>query len=164
MPASSIRLATSLPTEFLEALGAVAVNFGALENSLGSSIWMLLGGPSVENEEKWQIVTAQMSLKNLVWTFVSLYKQQFGQKNESALDELKARVFSAEQKRNALIHSLWVEGDAGTALRLKLIARGEYKLAAEEHTKDQLIAVANELAQLTYDLTKFTISTFFPEE
>jgi hypothetical protein len=164
MATPNIRLATSLPAEFLEALGAVAVNFGALENSLSSSIWMLLGGGAAEGEERYQIVTAQMSLKNLVWTFESLYRQQFGTENESALKDLRARTFSAEQKRNTLIHSLWVEGNAGTALRLKLLARGEYKLAAEQHTKDELIEVANELAQLTYDVTKFTVSTLFPEE
>lgn len=164
MATPTIRLATSLPSEFLEALGAVAVNFGALENSLSSSIWMLLGGGAAEGEEKYQIVTAQMSLKNLVWSFESLYRQQFDTQNESALKVLKTRIFSAEQKRNTLIHSLWVEGDAGTALRLKLLAKGEHKLAAEQHTKDQLIEVANELAQLTYDVTKFTVSTLFPEE
>jgi hypothetical protein len=75
--------------------------------------------------------------------------------------DLKTRIFSADQKRNKLIHSLWVEGDAGTALRLKLLAKGEHKLTAEQHTKDQLIEVANELTQLTYDVTKFTVSTLF---
>jgi hypothetical protein len=46
---------------------------------------MLLGGGATEGEDKYQIVTAQMSLKNLVWSFESLYRQQFGTQNASAL-------------------------------------------------------------------------------
>ena len=96
---------------------------------------MLLGGPSPEDEEKYQIITAQLSRKNLVWAFVSLYRQRFPENGDENLEELKARVFQAEQKRNTLIHSLWVGGAGDAALRLKLIARGQHKLAAEEHTK-----------------------------
>jgi hypothetical protein len=161
MPVKKLRLATSVPPEFLEVLGAITVNFQAVQNTLSLSIWMLLGGMSAEADEKFQIVTAQMSAKNLAWTFTSLYRQQFPGKNEKPLQELQSRVFAAEQKRNTLTHSLWLEGNGEAALRLKIIARGEYKLAAEEHTKEQLTEVANELAALSYDITKFTLTAYF---
>lgn len=161
VPVEKLRLATSVHRDFLEVLGAITVNFQAVENTLSLSIWMLLGGMSAAADEKHQIVTAQMSAKSLLWAFTSLYRHQFPGKNEKTLQELESRVFAAEQKRNTLTHSLWVEGEGEAALRLKVIARGAYKLAAEEHTKEQLTEVANELAALSYDITKFTLAAYF---
>ncbi len=160
--AEKLNLATSVSQEILDVLGAIVVNFGALENTLALAISVLLGG-TAENNEKHQILTAHMSLKNLTWAFESLYRDRFGTQNEAELETLRPRVFAAEQKRNTLIHSLWVGGENGAAMRLKLVARGEYKLTSEQHTKPQLIEVANELAQLTYDLTRFTITSVFGE-
>lgn len=105
-----------------------------------------------------------MSAKNLVWAFVSLYRMQCPGKNEEKLKELQNRIFAAEEKRNTVTHSLWVGGEGDVALRLKVIARGEYKLSSEEHTKEQLIEIANEFAALAYDVTKFALATHFAGE
>lgn len=161
------KLATSVPDEFLEILGAISVNFGALENALAFTIWALLGDLSVHNEERYQIVTAQLSVKQLVWMAEALYKQRFPGKDEDAMRALMARCSTAERERNKLIHSLWVSGDIKDseqlALRLKITARSEFKFQHEQHTTKELTTVAEQCADLSDELRKFIIDVMMDE-
>src|SRR5260370_11870822 len=152
---TKFRLATGIQNDFLEVFGAISVNFQAVENALSLAICLILGGPAAGADDKYRILTAQMSARNLVWAFTSLYRMHFAGKNEEKLKELQTRIFAAEEKRNTITHSLWVGGEGEAALRLKVIARGEYKLSSDEHTKEQLIEVANEFAALSYRITTF---------
>jgi hypothetical protein len=65
MQSGELRLATSVPNEIIEILGGITVNFGALENALSVSIWFFLGDGTTASEERYQIVTAQLSFKLL---------------------------------------------------------------------------------------------------
>jgi hypothetical protein len=159
-----LRLATGIQEDFLEVFGAISINFQAVENALSLAICLILGGPAAGADDKYRIITAQMSARNLVWAFASLYRMQFPGKNEEKLKGLQSRLFTAEEKRNTITHSLWVGGDGEAALRLKVIARGDYKLSSEKHTREQLIEIANEFAALAYDITKFTLATYFAQE
>ncbi len=157
-------MATSVPQDFLEGLGAITVNFGALENSLSNVILYLVAGMSVEGQEKYQILTAQLSFKQLVWSFGSLYRQRFPGEDEKKLKDLISRCFKAEHKRNELIHSLWVGDPQDAATRLKLTARGEFKFNMTHHKKEELTEVANTLAVLSYDVVRVVITKLFPDE
>jgi len=164
-----LKLATSVPRDYLEVLGGLSVNFGALENALRISVWALRGGLSSDQAaERQQIVTAQLSFKQLVWLMGSVYRHRFPGRNESTIDSYTKRCFDTEQQRNTLIHSLWVGGDvkesATLALRLKLSARSEFKVHAEQHTIDQLVAIANQCTRLANELQSFIIGEVLTEE
>jgi hypothetical protein len=158
-----LKLATSVPRDFLEILGAVSVNFGALENALSVSIWFLLGDASIMSQDRYQIVTGQLSFKQLVPMLANLYRHRFPGRNEDKIKEFVKRCFNAESKRNEAIHSLWVgampEAGESKAMRLKITARSEgFRFKAEDFTKQQLIAVANQFGELAFEIQSFIIA------
>jgi hypothetical protein len=162
MKPEELKLATSAPKEIIQILGGITVNFGALENALNVSIWFFLGDGTTIMEERWQILTAQLSFKQLVNMFANLYRHRFPERGDAEMCDLVKRCFKAEDQRNNLIHSLWVDGERNTqeasALRLKLTARSNgFKLQAEEHTLSQLVKVGNEMADLAFDVQAFAI-------
>lgn len=95
-----LRVATSVPRDFLEFIGAVSVNFGALENALAVSIWSLLDDDSGVPHERYQVVTAQLSFKQLVWMFANLYRERFEGANEDTIAGFVKACSQAGDRRN----------------------------------------------------------------
>ena len=127
--AQEIHLATSASPELLAALGAVEVNFCALEDALGLSIWFLLGDFRAPLSEQYQIVMSQLSFHQLLTIFANLYRRRFPAESAGdALASLTSACEKAATNRNRLIHPLWVEGrpaedNLSRAERLKLISQ-----------------------------------------
>ena len=162
MRESNIHVATSVPKDFLEVLGAITVNFSALENALSLSVAFLLAGPGGVADKRYQVITAQLSFKQLVWMVANLYRERFPGRNETVIQDYVKQCFDAEGKRNRLVHSLWVgampDAPVSSATRLKATSRADgLKFKAEQHTKEELTEVANDLAKLSYNLRSFVI-------
>ena len=96
---------TLIPARILEAIGAVAVNFAQLEDSLARAIGYLLTSCGEGLQLYHQAVTAELSFRQRVWIFVNVYRERHGQ--APILDSLKKRCFQFEESRNAIIHSIW---------------------------------------------------------
>ena len=102
------------PDEFDAALGKVVESFSFLEASLRNLIVLFLGVPNDLGE----IVTAELSFKGLIHMASSLFKHKNGRgdfvvKEEDCaarFNELTSLCFTAEQRRNEIIHSSYVAG------------------------------------------------------
>lgn len=96
----------------VQALGELTIAFGTLEENIRESIWWVLGG----NEERAQIMTAGLSFPVLVEKLAALVAQKFDHLLlPEPMDELRIRMLSINERRNRLVHSLWIL-DAGTGM------------------------------------------------
>jgi len=151
------RLKAGIPLTLLEPIGSVTVNFAMLEGNLESFIWDLIG----QDTRLGQIITAQLSFRQLIDLFGSLYcfrvrSLKFIAKYEAITKLLR----QAEEKRNKIIHSQWAAGDTPeSSTRIKTRARGSKGLAFTfEHTaKADILKIADFLAELSYKVQQLMI-------
>lgn len=141
---------------FSDSLGQVTVAFNELEHLLCFYAWTFMGGDQAIG----QIVTAEMSFRNVVNLLGSLFKHRF--RDQPALvaefDQLLGRAFEAEGKRNTLIHSVWMHGQApGTRTRVKRTAKlkAGLRFQAEQMSTAQIEAITAELASVLGDISAF---------
>jgi len=94
-----LRLVSAISLKLVEPLGAVVANFSVLSFSLELLIWLFLTGEfKAGSGMTWQggrIITAEMSFKNLIHAFGSLWKLRFPD-NEDGADDLVAMLWQAE--------------------------------------------------------------------
>lgn len=113
-------LRSPVDDEHLKALGQVVVSFNELEFALKLYIFVLLG----MNYELGEVVTSQLSFRNLVDVFGSLCRYRGGESEmEPELRKLCAKLAQVEEKRNQLIHSEWSGDFDGAVMRSKTTAR-----------------------------------------
>lgn len=160
-PASELRLATGVSADFLDSLGAIVVNFAALEHAVSLCIWLLLSDLGLPSGTTTQVVTASLSFKNLQIMCAGLFVARFGEQDpdRESLMGMLSECGRAEERRNALIHSLWVAGypgDEPQADRLKIISRlKHFEIQGESVKRSDLIAAANWFADLDIRLRQF---------
>jgi len=93
-----------LPDEHLKAIGPIVVSFASLESAVEIAIWALMGIDST----KGAIVTSELSFKNLLALFSSLYLNKTNSTDQiGEMKELIKRSTQIEDRRNAIIHSVW---------------------------------------------------------
>jgi len=154
--APKLTLATDLPHDYLAFIGAITVNFAALESALAFGIWTMLGD-SEEPDPRFAVVTSQLSFKQLVWMYSNLYRQCFRKADDETFEERTKdhvrRLFKAEEDRNRVVHSMWsstVGGEA--AMMFKITARADgAKAKTQDFSKEQLAAIANECEHLAME-------------
>jgi hypothetical protein len=144
-----------VPEAHLKCIGDMTVSFALLE----SVIQILIGSLIKEHQRIGQIITAELSFKNLRALLISLYLERHGEdENFNKLRELMKRAAEIEAKRNQITHSIWGAGkDADTITRIKTTAKERHgiKFQFEEVTSDALSIVANEIKQLADDIQRF---------
>src|SRR6266542_4330337 len=147
----------ALSDEHLRMLGGITERFQFLELTLAVFSWSLIG----QEQPIGQIVTAQMSFKNLCTLVGSLVQHRIA---DSALQEearkLLARAAKVEEDRNRIIHSMWgVRDDPLPAIivRIKITARGKKGLdfKTEQMTVDMLKTVANKVQRTAQEVLAF---------
>ncbi len=115
----------AIDKQLLAPLGEVAANFSMLDSILSSQIWLLLFGNSLKEQRTGQIVTAELSFKNKIALFSSLFQHRFP--DEKPFERLKAirkKLRAANEKRNRLLHSVWAaSGHRGSSTRTKTTAK-----------------------------------------
>ncbi len=129
--------------EQLQTIGAVSVNFSALEFLFWTLAWEFIG-----ETKAGQIVTAQRPFNRLLDLVGALGAEKLH--NASVLKELGELIQEArkcEQERNLVIHSIWVADldDPKTPLRrMKITARGRLNVQHEGNVSvDRIYEVAD---------------------
>jgi len=132
----------NMPDEHLRAIGRVTAHFALLENALAHLAWELLAVP----RELGESVTCELSFRGLVSLISSLYRQRATDPRRiEAVDELLTRASQVEEKRNTIVHSLWLsQGTTDAVVGVKVTAKKTRGLHyhAEQVSVAELEAVA----------------------
>jgi hypothetical protein len=126
--------------EHLEAIGLIIVKFQRLEYTIQDSLGWLL---DIQNRQRMtRIITAKMSFRNLISTMKALLKEVKFQRPLD-LELLLNKALAAEDIRNQMVHSLWTSNH-----RLKSDLSKDGFINVEDHSPDELIAIATTIDQL----------------
>lgn len=150
-----------LPDDILIALGRIAVNFAQVESLSVSFLGSLL---APQDPITGDTVTANMSFRNLVSLLSSLHRHRVDDAAlQERLDEHLRRALSLEEKRNTVTHSTWSPHpeDPTVVMRWKnTAAKGKgLRRQAQRMTAAELHTIADELQELSADITRFMISS-----
>lgn len=159
------RKAFNIPDEHLKAIGSIVVSFASLENAVEIAIWALMGIDST----KGAIVTSEMSFKNMLALFSSLYLNKVNAPDEiEEMKELVKRGAQIEERRNTIVHSLWgvrYYKHGQIVVRMKTTAKISkgLKHQDEELTVDALENIYQEIVDVIAAWTKFLYKKLMPK-
>jgi len=144
-----------VPNEHLIQIGDITVSFALLELKIKLLTWSLIS----RNQKIGQIITAEMSFKNVRALLISIYIENYGQGEK--LEELKRLLNLAsniENKRNQITHSVWGAGkDINHITRIKTTAKGSKGLQHkfEEVSISDLKEFSTEIKQVAESIQNF---------
>jgi len=146
-----------VPSQLLEHIGDITVSFAMLEGVIQGLV-----GPMInEHQRVGQIITAELSFKNLRALAISLYLERHGEDDDFGdLRELMKRAGQTEQARNRITHSVWAAGKTpDTITRVKTTAKEKHgvQFKFEQLGASDLAEVAEEARALAFDIQKFMI-------
>jgi len=149
-----------VPDEHLKHIGDITVSFALLE----SQIKTLIGSLIAEHQRIGQIITAQLSFRNLLDLVISLYLERHGEDDDYLkLKLLMNKAGNIEENgegvsRNKIIHSIWAAGrDKDHITRVKTNERKKngLKFQFEELSAQELAAFAKETRNLADEISRF---------
>jgi len=133
-------------------IGDITVSFALLECTIQS----LIGSLIAEHQRIGQIITAELSFKNLRALAVSLYLERHGEDSDYAvLRDLMRRAAELEGTRNQITHSMWGAGQtADTITRFKMTAKERHgiRFHSEQVAESDLATLARELKLLAGEI------------
>lgn len=145
------------PDNHLKAIGDITVSFAMLEFQIQN----LIGSLIYEHQRIGQIITAELSFKNLRALLISLYLERHGEDDDfSNLREFMKRAGQAEDKRNLIMHSVWAAGkDKDHITRIKTTAKEKHgiRFKFEEVSAESLNEFAKEIKILAEELQRFQL-------
>ena len=146
-----------------EAIGEAVIGFEFLDDQVATSIAFLLR----RGDSLGRIVTAELSFRGKLDLLLSLFAHE---RPESVrlldLRELVAGCFQVEARRNQIVHSRWLRGQADQGVkRVKHSARGKRGLqtTAEQIAPDQVDALWQHCSMLDWWLDQIMLEEFGPE-
>jgi hypothetical protein len=146
-----------VPNSLLVHIGDMTVSFALLESTIQSLTWSLIR----EHQRIGQIITSELSFRNLRALLISLYVERHGKDSDyDALRALMIRSGQLEEERNKLTHSVWAAGSSpDTITRIKITAREKHGFKAdfEQYDEDRLHEVADGIKTLAAELQRFHI-------
>jgi len=117
----------------LSALGAVMVDFSMLDAALQLAISLMMMPQTsdivagLDAAKKNLIVTAEMSFKQRVYAFASLYRHRWQEEVTPEFEALCKHLHGSEDRRNQLVHSSYVaDEESGHTLRRKSTAKTKH--------------------------------------
>ncbi|MCP1375166.1 hypothetical protein [Dyella lutea] len=148
---------TAVPSEFLQEIGRITVQFALLERDIVELTHHLLGIP----ESMGRCVTSELSFRGITQLASSLLQERLPEELEDFRNLLKL-VGRCEERRNAITHSLygflWSK-DLGqaTVVRTKYSAKQTKGLSFQREimTVKDLSGIARELAIVRHDVESF---------
>lgn len=151
---------TAVSDEFLCEIGRITAHFALLERDLINLTHQLLGLP----DGMARSITSELSFRGLQQLSASLLRERLP--NEVAVfEKILGRVSKAEEKRNAVAHSLWGAGwqntnGERTVIRTKFTAKQKkgLNLVREELTATDLKKIAYQISVAAYDVEEFSRS------
>lgn len=113
-----------------------------------------------EHQRIGQIITVELSYKQLRALTVSLYLERHGKDDDdyATLRKLLVRARQVEEQRNRIAPSVWgAAGPDGKVFRLKATAKegSGFRHSAEELSEADLAAVAKEIREVAEGLQRF---------
>ena len=147
-----------VPDQHLKSIGDITVSFALLE----SQIQTLIGSMLNERQRIGQIITAELSFKNLRALMISLYIERHGKEDVDfvQLKELMTRAGQVEDKRNQITHSIWGVGkDTDTITRIKTTAKEKHgiRFHFEDVSSGYLANFATEIKVLAEEIQRYWI-------
>ncbi len=145
----------TLSDDFLRALGRISANFQALEASIAFLTWSLINADQTIG----QIITSQVSFNRLCDLLSSLFRYRVKEQALlEKLEEILRKASEAEQRRNTVIHSVWMTDDvSGEPFRLKITSKR--KKGLDIHTENidaaELNKIADFIRNVAEDMLKF---------
>jgi len=159
MSEMTIEFTHPVPDKLLCQIGDITASFSVLERSIQDLAWCLIS----RNLRVGQIVTAELSLKNLRVLVINLYKGIYGQNDElKKLCDLMKKSSMLEEKRNQIIHSEWSIGRTiNEVKRIKRTAKQKSGLnfQIENLTESDLKNIAKDLRVLATKIHLFSGTT-----
>lgn len=146
-----------VPENHLKAIGDITVSFAMLE----SQIQNLIGSLIYEHQRIGQIITAELSFKNLRALLISLYLERHGEDDDfNNLRDFMKRAGQTEDKRNQIIHSVWAAGkDKDHITRIKTTAKEKHgiRFKFEEVSAESLQEFAKDIKILAEELLRLQL-------
>lgn len=143
--------------EHLKQIGDMTVSFALLENVMRMLVCSLVN----EHQRIGQIITAELSFRNIKALARSLYIERHGKDNDfTRLEHLMKKAESLEERRNQITHSFWaVEDKPNSVTRIKITAKENlgYKFGSEIIEAKDLEIFVSEIKELAYDIQNFQI-------
>ena len=155
-------LLTSVPLDILQAIGAVAVNFAQLEESLSHAIWFLIADRNEGVQLYHRAITAELSFRQRVWMYANTFKERYNP-SDVWLQGIVKRCFELEASRNAFLHSVWrawIPKKPGSAIRLKASARHRVVTKRHDHSRGELVHLARSLRFLGAEIESAALNAF----
>ena len=146
----------TLSDEHCQAIGKISVAFAEIEMWVKFFAWALIG----PDQSIGQIVTAEMSLKQLLDLLGSLFHHRCQDKERNDfLKSLIDRINEAGQTRNRTLHSLWIRQskEPREAIRLKITSKRKKGLSHSKEvvTPEDLNTLAKEFQTVLSDFSTF---------
>ena len=146
-----------VPENHLKTIGDITVSFAMLE----SQIQNLIGSLVYEHQRIGQIITAELSFKNLRALLISLYLERHGENDDFIkLRDFMKRAGQTEDKRNQIIHSVWGAGkNKDYITRIKTTAKEKHgiRFKFEEVSAENLKEFASDIKILAEQILRFQI-------
>ena len=146
-----------VPKEHLRYIGDMTVSFALLEAAIQSLAHFLIA----DGQRIGQIITAELSFKNLKALVISLYRERYGEDADySTLKDLMNRVSNLEYKRNEITHSIWGVGRVpNSILRIKTTSKEKNGLQFkfEDYQVNQLAEIVSDIKKLADEIQLFWI-------
>ncbi len=143
--------------DHLTEIGDITVSFTLLEFQLQS----LIGSLIYEHQRIGQIVTAELSFRNLRDLLISLYLERHGEDEDfEILQEFMKRSGKIEEKRNQITHSIWAGGkDKNHIIRIKTTAKEKHGISfkSEQFSVNDLSDFVKVIKVLSRELSDFQI-------
>src|SRR5205809_6253592 len=114
-------LRAPVPPDHLRAIGDITVNFALLESSLSTFVSQLIGA----DQRLGQIITTELSFRNLIALASSFNRfREVAPASVATCEALLNRALKAEERRNAVVHSMWAVGHTPASVtRVKVSAK-----------------------------------------
>jgi hypothetical protein len=164
MTSSKRKMIPGIHRSLFEPIGEVTVNFAMLEHVLSGGTGLLLFGNNGQEQRTGQIVTAELSFRRNVELFSCLFRHRFPEKGDAGIKALCSKLLVLEEKRNVTIHSFWGgAGEPGYSTRIKVTAKLKgIAFQFQKTSREEIAAVANEIAEVASELQDFVFAIAFP--
>jgi hypothetical protein len=151
----------TVPKEYAEAIGLVAVHWSALEASVEFGIWYLLG---MMSDERARTLTSEINIVPRLNAISSLLHLEGDEYETAAWKKLRKRIDSLRDRRNKIIHSQWERTDENIVIAKKATSKGVFKLVIEKKTVGDIQKLAAEIAECYGKTQSFFVAHFFGQE
>lgn len=152
------------PSKYLEKIGDITDSFALLEIQIQYFMWSLLGlTPRMQHIG--QIITSELSFKQLRIVLISLYKEKYGENNNyKKMRDLMDRAGKTEEKRKQITHSFWGTGkDIDSVACNRTTAKEKCGLRSkfEYVTLYDLAKMADDIKKLAAEIQDFNLTLLY---